>query len=184
MQLPAARPHATTDVPADAVGADQLFRRHATYVAAFLRRLGVSDDAVDDAVQEVFLVAHMRGGYRPGPGSERTWLGAITIRVAANSRRARMRRRETLDDELLGSSVASDAPDMLVATRQELANVERALGEMSDVLRDVFVRFAVAGHSCDDIARAMGVPTGTVYSRLHAARNSFSKVCAAHVTAA
>jgi DNA-directed RNA polymerase specialized sigma24 family protein len=55
--------------------------------------------------------------------------------------------------------------------------VDRALGRLSDVHRDVFLRFAVAGHSCDDIARSLSVPTGTVYSRLHAARNAFSRNC-------
>ncbi len=161
-----------TSEATDVVGADKLFREHAAYVAAFLRRLGILEAAVDDAVQEVFLVAHTRGGYLPGPASARTWLGAITIRVAANARRARQRRRETADDRIPESHSPSTAPDIVVEQRQELALVERALGEMSDLHRHVFLRFAVAGHSCDDIARSMGVPTGTVYSRLHAARNS------------
>jgi len=160
--------------PAESVGADRLFREHASYVAAFLRRLGIIEAAVDDAVQEVFLVAHTRGGYRPGAASARTWLGAITIRVAANARRARQRRRETADDQVLESHTSSIPPDMVVEQRQELAHVERALRGMSDLHRHVFLRFAVAGHSCDDIAHAMGVPTGTVYSRLHAARSSLS----------
>ena len=166
------------------VSADSLFRAHSPFVGAFLRRLGVSDDAVDDTVQEVFLVAHLRGGYCPGPASPRTWLGAIAIRVAANSRRSRQRRRETHDEQALEHHPASDAPDMLVEQREELAHAGRALGEMSPVHREVLLRFAVAGHSCDDIARSTGVPTGTVYSRLHAARNSFSVACASLASAA
>jgi len=163
-------------VPVDTIGVDQLFREHATYVASFLRRLGLPADCVDDAVQEVFLVAYKRGGYRCGPASARTWLGAITIRVAANARRALRRRRETQDDRVLESHPESIAPDALAEQRQALEQVERALSGMSDVHRDVFLRFSVVGDSCDDIARAIGVPTGTVYSRLHAARSSFSEV--------
>ncbi len=163
--------------PADVVGVDRLFREHSTYVAAFLRRLGILEASVDDAVQEVFLVAHTRGGYRPGPASARTWLGAITIRVAANARRARQRRRETGEDRIPENHPASIPPDLVASQREELASVEHALRSMSDMHRDVFLQFAVAGHSCDDIARSMGIPTGTVYSRLHAARNSFSEVC-------
>lgn len=155
----------------DVVGVDRLFREHAAFVSAFLRRLGVVEASVDDAVQEVFLVAHTRGGYRPGPASARTWLGAITIRVAANARRSRQRRRETGDERLLESQSTSTAPDVVVEQRQELVHVEQALNEMSELHRLVFLRFAVAGHSCDDIAQSMGVPTGTVYSRLHAARH-------------
>ncbi len=171
--LPSAPP--ANDVALDA---DQLFRVHSVYVAAFLRRLGVSDESVDDAVQEVFLVAYTRGGYRAGPASPRTWLGAICIRVAANARRATQRRREKQHDGLLESAPESVAPDAVAEQRQELANVERGLCEMSDIHRLVFLRFAVAGQSCDEIARAMGIPTGTVYSRLHAARNRFSEVFA------
>ncbi len=162
--------------PAAVVGADRLFRLHSRYVAAFLRRLGLGDDSIDDAVQEVFLVACKRGGYRPGSGSARTWLGAITIRVAANARRTRQRRRETQDDRLLENQVAAHAPDIMVLLREELTHVERALRAMSDLHREVLLRFSVAGHSCDDIARSMGIPTGTVYSRLHAARTSFFAV--------
>jgi len=169
---------------ADVVGADRLFREHFAYVTAFLRRLGISEAAVDDAVQEVFLVAHTRGGYRPGPASARTWLGAITIRVAANARRSLKRRRETLDDRVLERHPASIAPDMVAEQRQELAQVEGVLSKMSDSHRQVFLLFALTDSSCDDIARSMGIPTGTVYSRLHAARNSFSEACASLESAA
>ena len=177
-------PPASESEAADVVGADMLFREHASYVAAFLRRLGIMEAAVDDAVQEVFLVAHTRGGYRAGPASPRTWLGAITIRVAANARRSLKRRRETHDDRVIERHPASIAPDMVAEQRQELAQVERVLAEMSETHRHVFLRFSLAGHSCDEIARSMGIPTGTVYSRLHAARNTFSEVCASLEVAA
>src|SRR5688572_23222583 len=115
--------------PTDVVGADRLFREHSMYVAAFLRRLGIIEAAIEDAVQDVFLVAHTRGGYRPGAASARTWLGAITVRVAANARRARQRKRETAEDRISESCATSTPPDMLVQQRQELAHVERALGK-------------------------------------------------------
>jgi RNA polymerase sigma-70 factor, ECF subfamily len=185
------QPHVTPDQTvsplcesAEVVGVDRLFREHSAYVAAFLRKLGLRDDAVDDAVQEVFLVAYKRGGYRQGPASPRTWLGAITIRVAANARRARQRSRETVDERVLENFAASFSPDALAEQREELGQVERALGSMSDGLREAFLRFTVAGHSCEEIARSQGVPTGTVYSRLHAARSSFSEVRASIEAAA
>lgn len=173
-----------TSEDAEVVGADQLFREHFAYVAAFLRRLGIAEASIDDAVQEVFLVAHTRGGYRPGPASARTWLGAITIRVAANARRSLKRRRETQDDRVLERHPASVAPDMLAEQRQELAQAVKVLRKMSESHRQVFLLFALTNNSCDDIARLMGVPTGTVYSRLHAARSSFSEACASLEAAA
>src|SRR5690349_18107283 len=130
----AAEPEAT-----NSVGVDKLFREHSTYVAAFLRRLGVADDSVDDAVQEVFLVVHTRGGYRTGPASPRTWLGAITIRVAANTRRARMRRRESVDERALESHSTSVTPDAIAEHRETLSLVERTLLQMSLAHRQAFV---------------------------------------------
>lgn len=165
-------PPVASDSADEVVGADRLFREHAAYVGAFLRRLGIVEAAVDDAVQEVFLVAHTRGGYRPGAASARTWLGAITIRVAANARRARQRRRESADEHSFERHSDSIPPDVIAEQREELAQAQRALSAMSDTHRHVFLRFAIAGHTCDDIARSLGVPTGTVYSRLHAARNT------------
>lgn len=181
MQSPVTRerPVSSSTETAEVIGADQLFREHAAYVAAFLRRLGTAADSVDDAVQEVFLIAYKRGGYRPGAASARTWLGAITIRVAANARRALRRRRETLDDRILEGHPDSITPDVVAEQREELAHVERKLRGMSDLHRDVFLRFSIAGDSCDDIAAAAGIPTGTVYSRLHAARNTLAEERAA-----
>ncbi len=169
--------------PAAVVSADQLFRDHADYVTAFLRRLGVTQDAVDDAVQDVFVVVHVRGGYRPGAASQRTWLGAIAVRVAANARRKRAREWKVDGNTSLESLASSDAPDRGAEQRQALAHVDLRLSDMSKVHREVFVLFTV-GYSCNDIALAMDVPTGTVYSRLHAARQIFSATSPALVEAA
>src|SRR5262249_2695753 len=83
--------------PAGPMDTAMLFRAYAEFVAAFLRRLGVAEADIDDAVQEVFLVAHRKGGYVPGPGLPRTWVAGIAVLVAQASTRKRLRRRETSD---------------------------------------------------------------------------------------
>jgi RNA polymerase sigma-70 factor (ECF subfamily) len=147
-----------------------LFREHAGFVKAFLRKLGISELGVDDAVQDVFLVADRHGGYRAGPASPRTWLGEIAIRVAANARR-KSTRISTIPVELVlqlnGNSVPSD---VLLIQREELARVDRALRALPADLYAVFASFYVNGESCDIISAALKIPVGTVYSRLHAAR--------------
>jgi RNA polymerase sigma-70 factor (ECF subfamily) len=50
------------------------------------------------------------------------------------------------------------------------ADVERALARLSEVKRITFVMAEVEGSSCEEIARAMEVPVGTVWTRLHSAR--------------
>jgi len=156
------------------VNADQLFRNHARYVATFLRRLGVPDYNVDDGVQEVFIVVHKLGGYIPGPATCKTWLGAITIRIAANIRRhnARVRKRE-LDPIHIERLPGGFTPETLTLQRAELDRVGFALNTLSVEHQRVLLQFNAAGESCDDIAQSLGIPTGTVYSRLHTARKKF-----------
>src|SRR5262249_30057430 len=92
-------------VNGERVGSEQLFREHAEFIAAFLHRLGVRGADVEDAVQEVFVVAHQKGGYRPGPAKPRSWLAAIALRIARSARRAHARRREDYDDRGLDSLI-------------------------------------------------------------------------------
>jgi RNA polymerase sigma-70 factor (ECF subfamily) len=157
---------------------ETLYRQHAPFVASFVRRLGIGSGEVDDVVQEVFLIVHRKGGYQPGPATPRSWLGAIALRVAANARRARGRRRESPDEEN-ALAIAADSPARSLEDRQALARVDKALGALDLEHRAVFVLFELEGESCAVIAQALGVPTGTVYSRLHTARKRFLE---AHAT--
>src|SRR5688500_16111888 len=59
--------------------AGSLFRRWAAFVAGRLARAGVAPGDLDDAVQEVFLTAHRRGGFVADRAHEKTWLAEIAI---------------------------------------------------------------------------------------------------------
>jgi DNA-directed RNA polymerase specialized sigma24 family protein len=74
-----------------------------------LRRLGVPDGAVDDAAQQVFLVA-ARKLDTIEPAGEKPYLLGIAVRVASDARRTQARRREVSDDSLGDhtSSIASE----------------------------------------------------------------------------
>jgi RNA polymerase sigma-70 factor, ECF subfamily len=153
------------------VTAAQLFRAHAKWVASFTLKLGAARQAVDDLVQEVFLVAHRRGGYRPGAAKATTWLAEITVRVVSTHRRGERRQRVIPDEGALQGAVAvGPTPDRTAEGRAMLALVERALDELDIGKRAVFVLYELMDESCEDIARGMSIPVGTVHSRLHAAR--------------
>jgi RNA polymerase sigma-70 factor (ECF subfamily) len=163
-----------TAIREEPLDAQALFRAHAAFVASFLLHLGTARSEVDDLVQEVFLVAHRKGGYVPGAGLPRTWLAAIALRLASNHRRARGRRREdAADPALLDVAVASGDPDMAADVRRSLERVQRALESLDLPHRAAFVLFELEGESCEHIAAALEVPVGTVYSRLHTARRKF-----------
>ena len=157
------------------VHTEQLFREHASFIAAFLHRLGVHEADVDDAVQEVFMVAHEKGGYRPGPALPRSWLGAIAWRIAGSRRRAQRRRREEFDEAALRQAEAKGStPSDALAIAEQLFAVQQALDTLDPEHRAVFILYEIEGEPCASIAEAMGVPTGTIYSRLHNARRRFS----------
>ena len=162
--------------------ADALYRAHAQFVARFLMRIGASGEDVADLVQDVFLVAHRRGGFTMGRAKPTTWLAEIAFRVASDRRKKARRRLEDSNAEVVAlapAMPASASPSQKAQARQALARVQRALDTLTPEKRAVFVLYELEGQACDAIAAALEVPVGTVYSRLHSARREFSKAHAA-----
>jgi len=158
------------------LGARELFLAHAPFVARFLARLGAQPADIDDLVQEVFLVAHRLGGFIPDRGRATTWLAHIAVRIASNARRTRRRRPEHQDDEALTQQLSPGAdPQQRAEVTESLARVNRALAALDIDQRAVFVLFEVEGETCEAIALGLGVPVGTVYSRLYRARKDFQQ---------
>jgi RNA polymerase sigma-70 factor (ECF subfamily) len=158
------------------LGARELFVAHAPFVARFLARLGASRSDLDDLVQEVFLVAHRHGGFTPDRGRATTWLAHIAMRVASNARRTRRRRKEWNDDAELTEHASTTAdPCQNAEVAESLARVGRALDSLELERRALFILSEVEGESCDAIALGLGIPVGTVYSRLHRARKDFQR---------
>lgn len=172
---PAVTPSDVERSPADR-DAEALFRSHSRFVADFAYRLGVQRQELDDVVQEVFLAAHRQGGYVSGAASPTSWLGQITL-LAVRGRRRTARRRpdggEELDPETMAGAEAG--PFEALASVQTLGRVQRALDALDLDARTVFILFEIEEEPCDSIAASLGVPVGTVYSRLHGARRRFQE---------
>jgi RNA polymerase sigma-70 factor, ECF subfamily len=177
MASPPSPAHASVSKPhaaSPAQDAAQLYRAHASFIAAFVRRMGVAEHDVEDQVQEVFVIAFRKGGYRPGLGSPRTWLGQIALNLTRNARQKTRRRRTQADEEAVAAAVL-DAPTAfdLAAASEALVRVQRALEELDFDHRVVFVLREIAGLSFDEVAQTLSIPVGTVHSRLHHARDRF-----------
>ncbi len=156
------------------IDAATLYRAHAPFVAGFVARLGLGHADVADVVQEVFLVAHRRGGYVPGPAKPTTWLAEIALRTVSTRRRTQRRKPEHSDPLALDALVAHTVSPSDAAEHQEdLVRVQHALDAVPLERRAVFVLFEIDGIACADIATGLGVPISTIYSRLHIARQEF-----------
>ncbi len=154
--------------------AEELFRAWAPNVARILARLGVPQRDLDDAVQEVFLTAHRRGGYVEGAAKPQTWLYEIALRTASNARR-RTRRRPTHAAETefdLAASTERD-PHESAELRQQLERVAEAIERIPGDAKLTFVLAEIEGASAEEVARIQNIALGTVYSRLHNARKVF-----------
>lgn len=161
-------------------GAEALFRAHGPFVAAFLARMGVAAEDIDDAVQDVFMVVHRKGGYQPGPAQPRSWLAAIAVHVSQNDRRQRLRRRRAASEEQLQHARCERPnPATQLEHQRALELVQAALDKLPVELRAAFILYEIEGESCESIAATWGVPVGTVYSRLHNARRRFLRAYSA-----
>jgi RNA polymerase sigma-70 factor (ECF subfamily) len=165
--------------PPGDLSAAELFRDHGAFVARFLYRLGVPAQAVEDTVQDVFLVVHQRGGYRPGPAKPTTYLAVIASHVASSERRRQRRRAARVGNTPLEELRApDDDPALCLERREDLHRLQDALSRLDPALRDTLVLADFEDETAPAIAHTMGVPVGTVYWRLHEARKKFQRALA------
>jgi RNA polymerase sigma-70 factor (ECF subfamily) len=153
-----------------------IHEKHADFVWRTLQRMGVREDDVEDQLQEVFVVVHNRLGSFDGSSRMTTWLFAICMRVAAAYRRRAHRRREQVVAEVPDAEPAQhggDDPEDAAMARQARARLLAILDLMEVEKRAIFVMFELEEMSCEAIATMLGVPLGTVHSRLNAARKEF-----------
>lgn len=142
----------------------ELFRALREPVLALCLHLTGRRADAEDALQETFLAAHRHLAAFRGEAQLSTWLYRIALRAALRAR-ARHPRAGELDPETPGPG-GEDA----LAARIEARRVEAAMGRLPAEHRIVLSLFAVEGLSHRQIAEVLGVPEGTVWSRLHAAR--------------
>jgi RNA polymerase sigma-70 factor, ECF subfamily len=151
-----------------------LFAAHGQTVARWVRRLGGTEVDVDDAVQEIFLVAHRRLKDFSVEAKVKAWLFRTTAAVVRNHRRKRGWRRFFRRD-LDEVELVSDRPTPLevLERSQTVAATYRLLERLPERHRAVLILFEVEGRSGQEIAQLMGIKLATVWVWLHRARTRF-----------
>ena len=155
---------------------DELYDAHFEFVWRTLRRLGVPEADLPDVAQEVFLVVHRRLASFVERAKVTTWLFRIAVRAARDRRRRAHVRREVASEEWI-AALPDPAVDPVAALERSDARAlfEQALASMDLEQRAVFSAFELEGMSGQDIAVALEIPLGTVYSRLRLARERFQR---------
>lgn len=156
-----------------------LTRRYNRRLFRVARSILRNDGEAEDVVQETYVRAFTGLDMFRGDASFSTWL----TRIAMNEALGRLRRRRpTVDWESYGEnrtqaeiinfplSAASSDPERTMAHGEIRAVLERAIDELPDSFRAVFVARIIEGMSVEETADLFGLRTETVKTRLHRAR--------------
>ena len=154
-----------------------LVREHMDFVWRSLRRLGVDEPDCDDGCQRVWLVVASKADAIE-PGKTKSFIFSVIMRVASDMRRSQRRHQPIEFDEHAlppGSSSGVVDAEALLEQQRGWRLLEKLLTSLSWELRTVFVMFELEGMTSLEIADALGLPRGTVASRLRLAREAFER---------
>ncbi len=147
---------------------EEVARDHGRFMYSVAYRLAGNDEDAQDLVQEALLRVH-RGLERYQPGSLEGWLARIVTNVFLDEvRRRRRRPADALPDDPERVLPASPAADEVSSGLSD--EIQAALAALPEEFRVPVVLCDVADQSYEQIAAALGVPVGTVRSRLHRGR--------------
>jgi RNA polymerase sigma factor (sigma-70 family) len=149
----------------------ELYDRYQEPIRRFVARATCDAEDVDDLVHATFLAAAKSAARYDGRPSCRPWLIGIAAQLVRRRRQSFGRFLAVLSS-LRGVRPSAADPRPALQARSD---VEWALGRISSAKRITLLMAEVEGLSCPEIAAALRVPLGTVWTRLHAARRELRR---------
>lgn len=164
-----------------------LVRRHAQELFQFVQRFTTDSVTAEDVVQESFLQVHLSAAQFDPARRFKPWLFTIAANKARDHLRRKTRRREVAADAHLDEDADSGRrfihllsddtppPDEELLADEKRKVVREVLGAMPEKLREVLILAYYHRFAYKDIGDVIGIPLGTVKSRLHAAIAMFGE---------
>lgn len=157
----------------------ELVARHTGRVFAIAYKFCGRADVAEDLTQEIFVKVYQSlARFKPAEGKFDAWLGSVSRNHAIDHyRRTRQeRQRREGSETALDSARSKDPTPMQSAERSERAALVHAgLRSLPEDLRDPIILCDLQGVSYEDAAESLGVPLGTVKSRLNRGRLELAK---------
>jgi RNA polymerase sigma factor (sigma-70 family) len=156
----------------DGQALEELFHRHGAQVHRVLARLGhINREDLDDVVQTTFLEVYRSANRFNRRSAVSTWILGVAMNVARHHARGEARRRSAMSAVArVSPSADRRGPDEWASQRQSLERMQIAFDALPYDFRIVFTLCDLEGVKGTEVARALGVPEGTVWRRLHEAR--------------
>lgn len=157
--------------------AEQKFvRENHGFVTRVLWSRGTPRGSLDDAVQQVFVVALPKlAEIEDG----RAFLYGVAVRVAKEQQRAAVRYAPPADPDAIDRELSKDPePEQVLDMKQRRLLLDEALESLPDDIRTTFVLFEIEDLTLREIAAVTGVPQGTVASRVRRGHELFRKAAA------
>ena len=155
----------------DAAALGALFDRFSVAVYRFAARL-VGSGASDDLVQATFLEVRRIASKFRGGSSVKTWLLGVAANVARHQMRSERRRQIHQAKYLERLSAVDDGLDAKVDRKRLLAKIREALDALPHDQQVAFILCDLEQLPGVEVARALSIPEGTLWRRLHQARKA------------
>lgn len=173
----------------DEMAFDALLERYSGAIRRHLAGMVRDKDAAEDLVQEVFLRVWTRTEQWDGRGALRGWLYRIATNLALNHLRSVSRRRERplelppdpenddLEPQVPGWLVdlSTLGPEAMLEASEQREQLQRLLSALPEEKREVVRLVHEAEMNLREVAEALGIPEGTVKSRLHYATKELAQ---------
>lgn len=158
-----------------------IFKQYLDFVWSSARHLGAAADAIDDVVQDVFIVVHAKLDTLQRPEALRSWIYGIVRRTVSDHRRSRRTRdaaEARLGVELRAGTPAQPSPLDFAESKADLELLETVLADLDPPKREIFVMVEILEMTVPEVVEALAIPLNTAYSRLRMARESFEAALA------
>jgi len=167
---------------------DRLVQEHYVLVYNTAYRMLGNPDQAEDATVEAFARAHRSLDRFRGDSSFSTWLYRIVTNVCLDHLRSPAPQISSLDqggggDGSLAREVGDDTqnPALAALRRRRRHTVHQALQKLSSDHRAVLVLYDLNGFSYEEVGAILGIPVGTVKSRLNRARHALREQLGPHL---
>jgi RNA polymerase sigma-70 factor (ECF subfamily) len=159
----------------DRLAMQTLFARHRTAIYRWLVRLVGNEATAEDLLSEVFLDVWRQADRFQARSSVSTWLLAIARFKALSARRTR---KDAELDETVEATVAdpADNPEVVLEKKNRDALVRKALNNLTPEHKEIIDLVYYHEKSVDECAQILGVPSGTVKTRMFYARKKMAEM--------